>query len=57
MVVILSMHDEPGMVGRFMALGAAGYLSKSAEMDELVEAVRAAARGRPLAAPGWGVGG
>jgi two-component system, NarL family, response regulator NreC len=43
-VVILSMHDEPGMVGRFMALGAAGYVSKSAEMDELVEAVREAAR-------------
>jgi DNA-binding NarL/FixJ family response regulator len=56
-VVVLSMHDEPGMVGRFMALGAAGYLSKSAEMDELVEAVRAAARGRPLAAPGRGEGG
>jgi len=43
-VVILSMHDEPGMVGRFLALGAAGYVAKSAEMGELVEAVRDAAR-------------
>ena len=51
-VVILSMHDEPGMVERFLALGAAGYVAKSAEMDELVEAVRAAARGRPLAEGG-----
>jgi len=43
-VVVFSMHDEPEMVGRFLALGAAGYVSKSAEMDELVEAVRGAAR-------------
>ena len=43
-VVVFTMHDEPGMVGRFRALGAAAYLSKSAEMDELVEAVRDAAR-------------
>jgi len=43
-VVVLTMHDEPGMVGRFRALGAAAYLSKSAEMDELVEAVRDGAR-------------
>jgi DNA-binding NarL/FixJ family response regulator len=43
-VVVFTMHDEPGMVGRFLALGAAGYLAKSAEMGELVEAVRGAAR-------------
>jgi len=43
-VVVLTMHDEPGMIGRFLALGAAGYLAKSAEMGELVEAVRGAAR-------------
>lgn len=43
-VVVLTMHDEPGMVGRFLALGAAGYVAKSAEMGELVEAVRGAAR-------------
>jgi DNA-binding NarL/FixJ family response regulator len=43
-VVILSMHDEPGMVGRFLALGVAGYVAKSAETGELAEAVRDAAR-------------
>ena len=43
-VVVFTMHDEPGMVGRFLALGAAGYVCKSADMDELVEAVRAAAQ-------------
>jgi DNA-binding NarL/FixJ family response regulator len=43
-VVVFTMHDEPGMVGRFRALGAAGYVAKSAEMGELVEAVRGAAR-------------
>jgi len=43
-VVVLTMHNEPGMVRRFLRQGAAGYLPKSAEMDELVEAVRDAAR-------------
>ena len=43
-VVVFSMHDEPGMVGRFLALGATAYVAKSAEMGELVEAVREAAR-------------
>ena len=39
-----TMHDEPGLVGRFLTLGAAGYVAKRAEMDELVKAVRDAAR-------------
>lgn len=43
-VVVFTMHDEPGMVGRFRALGVAGYVAKSAEMDELVNAIREAAR-------------
>ena len=43
-VVVFTMHDEPGMVGRFLALGAAGYVAKSAEMGELVDAIREAAR-------------
>jgi len=45
-VVVFSMHDEPGMVGRFLTLGAAGYVAKSAEMSDLVEAVRDADRAR-----------
>ena len=43
-VVIFTMHDEPGMVRRFLELGVAGYVAKSAEMEELVEAVRDATR-------------
>jgi len=45
-VVVFTMHDEPGMVRRFLSRGAAGYFPKSAEMGELVEAVRDAARAR-----------
>jgi len=43
-VVVLTMHDEPGMVARFLSRGASGYVPKSAEMGELVKAVRDAAR-------------
>ena len=43
-VVVFTMHDEPGMVGRFRALGVTGYVAKSAEMDELVNTIREAAR-------------
>jgi CheY-like chemotaxis protein len=46
-VVVLTMHDEPGMIRRFLSRGAVGYFPKSAEMGELVEAVREAARARP----------
>jgi DNA-binding NarL/FixJ family response regulator len=44
-VVVFTMHDEPGMVMRFLRRGACAYVPKSAEMGELVEAVRDAARG------------
>ncbi len=43
-VVVFTMHDEPGMVGRFLGRGATAYLPKSADMGELVGAVRDAAR-------------
>jgi DNA-binding NarL/FixJ family response regulator len=42
-VVVFTMHDEPGLVGRFLTLGAAGYVAKSSEMDELIKAIRDAA--------------
>jgi CheY-like chemotaxis protein len=48
-VVVLTMHDEPGMIRRFLSRGAVGYFPKSAEMGELVEAVREAVRARPAA--------
>jgi DNA-binding NarL/FixJ family response regulator len=46
-VVVITMHDEPGMVGRFLRRGATAYFPKSAEMGELVGAVRDAARVDP----------
>jgi DNA-binding NarL/FixJ family response regulator len=46
-VVVFTMHDEPGMVRRLLGRGATAYFPKSAEMGELVEAVREAAAGRP----------
>jgi DNA-binding NarL/FixJ family response regulator len=41
-VVVFTMHDEPGTVGRFLLRGAVAYVAKSAEMGELVGAVRGA---------------
>ena len=43
-VVIFTMHDEPGMMQHFRERGAAAYSAKSAEIDDLVGAVREAAR-------------
>ncbi len=46
-VVVFTMHDEPGMMQRFLERGAFAYFPKSAEMGELVRAVRDAARVAP----------
>ena len=43
-VVVYTMHDEPGMVRRFLGRGASAYLAKSALPEELAAAVRSAAR-------------
>jgi DNA-binding NarL/FixJ family response regulator len=40
-VVFLSMHDDDASLERAVALGAAGFVSKSASIEELLEAVRA----------------
>jgi len=53
-VVVFTMHDEPGMVGRVLRRGATAYFPKSAEMDELVRAVRDAAGAEPSAKSGRG---
>jgi len=47
-VVIVTMHEEPRLVRWFLGNGASAYLVKSASLEELVSAVRAAARS-PLA--------
>ena len=44
-VLIFSMHSSPAYVMRAMQAGAAGYLTKSASADELVDAIRKVAAG------------
>jgi len=41
------MYDEPGLVQQAVALGASGYLKKSAGRDELVLAIQVVAGGKP----------
>jgi DNA-binding NarL/FixJ family response regulator len=40
-VLFLSMHDDDGSLQRALALGAAGFVSKSASIEQLLEALRA----------------
>jgi DNA-binding NarL/FixJ family response regulator len=47
-VVMFSAYDNPTYVARAVALGAAGYLVKSAGRDEIVAAIRQAAAGESL---------
>ena len=50
-VVVLTMHDDAGHVDRALALGAAGYILKSAPRDEMILAVSAAAAGGAYVQP------
>ena len=45
-VIVVTMHDDPAYVRSAIALGASGYVNKSAADTELVAAIRAVARGR-----------
>jgi DNA-binding NarL/FixJ family response regulator len=47
-VVMLSGFDNPTYVARAVALGAAGYISKSATREEIVDAIRTAASGETI---------
>jgi DNA-binding NarL/FixJ family response regulator len=51
-VLILSMHDDERYLFEALRAGAAGYVLKRAADTDLVEAVRAAARGEPFLTPG-----
>jgi two-component system invasion response regulator UvrY len=46
-VIGLSMYVEGPYPRRFMALGGSGYVSKAADTDELVHAIRTVAAGEP----------
>ncbi len=45
-IIVLTMHDDPAYVRSALAMGASGFVNKSAADTELVSAIRAVARGR-----------
>ena len=47
-ILVLSVHDSALYVTRAMQAGATGYVSKSAPPDEILEAVKRVAAGRPF---------
>jgi DNA-binding NarL/FixJ family response regulator len=47
-VVMFSAYDNPTYVARAVALGAAGYLNKSASRKEILDAIHVAARGESI---------
>ncbi len=47
-VILISAHDEPEIIRRALADGAAGFLSKSAESDVIIEAI-----GQVMAGETW----
>jgi DNA-binding NarL/FixJ family response regulator len=49
-MVVISAHDDAATIRRALDLGASGFISKSASMDEIREAVRAVLAG-DIAAP------
>ncbi len=49
-VLILSMHKDEAYVRRAVLAGAAGYLLKDSDTEELELAIRAVARGSPTSA-------
>jgi DNA-binding NarL/FixJ family response regulator len=44
-IIVLTMHSDPETVRQALAAGAAGYLVKGAQSRDLVEAIRAVAKG------------
>jgi DNA-binding NarL/FixJ family response regulator len=51
-VIILSMHQESAMIKNLISIGADGYLLKNTNQDELVEAIRKVAGGKPCFSSG-----
>jgi DNA-binding NarL/FixJ family response regulator len=47
-VVMFSSHDNPTYVARAVALGAAGYIPKSAGRNEIISAIQTAASGESI---------
>ena len=51
LIVMLSIHDDPGLVHEAIAAGAQGYVLKDAPVAMWVEAIRRVARGGALLTP------
>ena len=51
-VLVLTMYDDDTSVFATMRAGARGYLLKGADQDQIVQAVRAVARGEAIFGPG-----
>ena len=51
-VLIVTMHDDPGLVRRAVAAGAAGYVLKGISRRELLAAVRGVHDGEAVVEPG-----
>ena len=50
-VLLLTSHGDDGAVIGAVLAGAAGYLLKQVQSQEIIEAIRRAARGQPLLEP------
>jgi len=53
-VVLISAHDEADIIRRALADGAAGFLSKSAESETIIEAIGRVMAGETWVPPGLG---
>lgn len=47
-VIMFSSYDNPTYVARAVALGAAGYLLKTASQNEIIDAIRTASQGESI---------
>ena len=50
-LMFLTMHDEPALFERAMAIGVKGYVLKDAALSEIVQAIRTVAIGRTYLSP------
>ena len=53
-IIMFSMNDDPVFAARAIEVGAKGYVSKTGDPQDLVEAIREVAKGRGLFAAGDG---
>jgi DNA-binding NarL/FixJ family response regulator len=50
-VIIISMHNQPSMISKMIALGASAYLTKGDSAETIYEAIRTVNRGMPYFTP------